>query len=55
VAQATAAFCALVDGGAVGMAMQPMYWANICGMLTDKFGTPWIVNGELQAVYAKRH
>jgi PhnB protein len=35
------------------MALQPMFLATIWGMLTDKFGTPWIVNGELQAVYAK--
>jgi PhnB protein len=53
VAQATAAFNALAEGGMVSMALQPMYWAKIWGMLTDKFGTPWIVNGELQAVYAK--
>jgi uncharacterized glyoxalase superfamily protein PhnB len=30
-----------------------MIWAKIRGMLTDKFGTPWMVNGELQAVYPK--
>jgi PhnB protein len=53
VAQATAVFNALAEGGTVSMALQPMFWATIFGMLTDKFGTPWIVNGELQAVYAK--
>jgi PhnB protein len=53
VAQATAAFNAVAEGGTVSMALQPMFWAKIWGMLTDKFGTPWIVNGELQAVYAK--
>jgi PhnB protein len=53
VAQATAAFNALAEGGTVTMPPQPMFWAKICGMLTDKFGAPWIVNGELQAVYAK--
>ena len=53
VAQATAVFNALAEGGTVSMALQPMFWAKIWGMLTDKFGTPWIVNGELQAVYAK--
>jgi PhnB protein len=53
VAQATAAFNALAEGGTVSMGLQPMFWAKIWGMLTDKFGTPWIVNGELQAVYAK--
>jgi uncharacterized glyoxalase superfamily protein PhnB len=34
------------------MALQPMFWAATSGMLTDKFGTAWIVNGDLQAVYA---
>jgi PhnB protein len=53
VAEATAAFNALAEGGTVSMPPQRMFWANMCGMLTDKFGTPWIVNGELQAVYAK--
>lgn len=54
VAQATAAFNALAEGGTVSMPLQPMFWAKIWGMLTDKFGTPWIVNGELQAEYAKK-
>jgi PhnB protein len=52
VAQATTAFHALADGGTVSMAPQAMFWAKICGMLTDRFGTPWIVNGQLQAIYA---
>ena len=51
--QATVAFKALSQGGTVSMDLQPMFWAKIWGMLTDKFGTPWIVNGELQAVHAK--
>jgi PhnB protein len=53
VAQATGAFNALAEGGKITTALQPMFWARIWGMLTDRFGTPWIVNGELQAVYAK--
>jgi PhnB protein len=53
VEEATVAFKALAQGGAISMDLQPMFWARIWGMLTDKFGTPWIVNGELQAVYAK--
>ncbi len=53
VEQATVAFKALSQGGTISMDLQPMFWAKIWGMLTDKFGTPWIVNGELQAVYAK--
>ena len=53
VAKATAAFDALAKAGTVTMALQPMFWSKIFGMVTDKFGTPWIVNGELQDVYAK--
>jgi len=29
------------------MPMQPAFWAKAWGMLLDKFGAPWIVNGEL--------
>jgi PhnB protein len=29
------------------MAMAPAFWSKSFGMVTDKFGTPWIVNGEL--------
>ena len=53
VAQASAAFNALAESGTVSMALQPAFWAKIWGMLTDKFGTPWIINGELQAMYQK--
>jgi PhnB protein len=47
VAEAEKAFAALSDGGKVGMAMQPSFWAKSFGMVNDKFGTPWLVNGEL--------
>jgi len=52
-AEAERAFRALADGGTVTMPAQPTFWAKSCGMLTDKFGTPWIINGELQTLYAK--
>lgn len=39
-------FDALASGGKVGMPMQPTFWARSFGMVTDKFGTPWIINGE---------
>jgi len=39
-------FNALASGGQVTMPMQPAFWAKQWGMLVDKFGTPWIVNGE---------
>ena len=46
VAGAEAVFNALSAGGQVTMAMQAAFWAKRWGMLVDKFGTPWIVNGE---------
>ena len=47
VAEAQKIFDQLAAGGKVTMAMQPSFWAKSFGMLVDKFGTPWIVNGEL--------
>ena len=47
VAEAQRIFDDLAAGGKVTMAMQPTYWAKSFGMLIDKFGTPWIINGEL--------
>jgi PhnB protein len=49
VAEAQKIFDRLAAGGKVTMAMQPSFWAKSFGMVTDKFGTPWIVNGELLA------
>ena len=46
VERAEAVFNALADGGQVTMPMGPAFWAKRFGMLVDKFGTPWIVNGE---------
>jgi PhnB protein len=40
-------FDRLADGGKVTMAMQPSFWAKSFGMLTDKFGTSWLINGGL--------
>lgn len=47
IAEARKVFDALAAGGQVTMPMQPAFWAKTWGMLVDKFGTPWIVNGEL--------
>jgi PhnB protein len=44
--EAKRVFNALADGGDIGMGLQPMFWAKIFGMVTDRFGTPWMVNGE---------
>lgn len=46
VAQAEAAFAALAEGGQVTMALAPAFWARTFGMLTDRFGVAWAVNGE---------
>ena len=46
VAEAEKVFNALAAGGQVTMPMQSAFWAKRWGMLIDKFGTLWIVNGE---------
>jgi PhnB protein len=46
VAEAERVFDALAAGGRVTMPMQEAFWARRFGMLVDRFGTPWIVNGE---------
>jgi PhnB protein len=35
---------ALAQGGAVGMPLEKQMWGDEFGMLTDKFGIPWMVN-----------
>jgi PhnB protein len=47
VSEARQVFDKLCAGGKVTMAMQPSFWAKSFGMLIDKFGTPWIINGGL--------
>lgn len=47
VEQAQKVFAALSDGGTVSMPMQGTMWAKAAGMVTDRFGVEWIVNGEL--------
>lgn len=37
-------FEALSAGGEVTKSWAPTFWANGFGMLTDKFGVPWMVN-----------
>jgi PhnB protein len=50
VAQAERVFNAMADGGKVTMPFGPTFWAKGFGMVTDKFGCPWIVNGEMIVV-----
>ena len=44
--QAHGAFHALAQGGQVTMPLAPAFWAKTFGMLTDRFGVSWAVNGE---------
>ena len=37
-------FNAFADGGTIQMPIQETFWATRFGMLTDKFGIPWIIN-----------
>jgi len=41
-------FDALSAGGQVTMPMNESFWAKTFGMLTDRYGCPWIVNGEMK-------
>jgi PhnB protein len=45
-AEAHRVFDALAIGGSVTMPMQATFWAKAYGMVTDRFGTPWAINGE---------
>jgi PhnB protein len=40
------AFNALSVGGKVTMPLAPVFWGGNFGMLTDKFGVPWMVSSE---------
>ena len=46
VAQAESVFRSLGNGGIVTMPMAPAFWSKTFGMLTDRFGVSWAVNGE---------
>ena len=43
-AEAKRVFTALGEGGNVTMALMKTFWSSSFGMLTDKFGVPWMVN-----------
>jgi PhnB protein len=49
VARAERIFAALADGGEVSMPLQETFWAARFGMLTDRFGTRWLINCEATA------
>ena len=39
-------FHALAENGTVTMPIAETFWAVRFGMLTDQFGTPWLINCE---------
>jgi PhnB protein len=43
--EARRVFDALSDGGTVQLDLAPTFFSNAFGMCTDRFGTPWMVNG----------
>lgn len=43
--EAERVFAALSEGGTTSMAIQETFWSVRFGMCTDRFGTPWMVNG----------
>lgn len=47
--EAERVFQALAEGGEVRMPIQETFWAARFGMVTDRFGTPWMVNCETAA------
>jgi len=44
--EAERVFTALSESGTVTMPIAETFWARRFGMLTDQFGTPWMVNCE---------
>ena len=44
--EAERVFKALSEAGDVGMPIAETFWAKRFGMVTDRFGTPWMVNCE---------
>jgi PhnB protein len=47
--EARRVFDALAKGGSVTMPMQKTFWTETFGMLTDRFGTAWMVGGGMHA------
>ena len=45
-AEAKRVFTALGEDGSVQMPLAKTFWTSSFGMLTDKFGVPWMVNVE---------
>lgn len=44
--EAQTVFQALSEGGSITMPLAPAFWSKIFGLLTDRYGVSWAVNGE---------
>ncbi|UUO07573.1 glyoxalase/bleomycin resistance/extradiol dioxygenase family protein [Blastopirellula sp. J2-11] len=42
--EAERVFAGLSEGGKIEMPLQETFWALRFGMVTDRFGTPWMIN-----------
>ena len=49
-AEARRIFAALAEGGTVQMPLGETFWAEAFGMVIDRFGTPWGINGGPKAM-----
>ena len=45
VAEGRRVFDAFAEGGNVSMPFAKTFWVEGFGMVTDRFGTPWLING----------
>ena len=41
-------FGALAEGGKITMPLRETFWADAFGMVTDRYGTPWGINGGMK-------
>jgi PhnB protein len=55
VAEAKKKFDALAAGGKVDMPLEKTFWIESFGMLTDKYGTHWMVSGGKPAANLPTH
>ncbi len=46
-AEARRVFDALAKDGKVTMPLNKSFWSEAFGMLVDRFGTPWMINGAM--------
>jgi len=49
-ADAKRVFAALAEGGSVTMPPGETFWTEVFGMVTDRYGTGWGVNGGPKAM-----